>query len=117
MSGKPIDGAVERARQCIVMLRQHLALFAQDDIAQAMFKEADEIAAALSQQPEPKAEARGVVDAAIVEFVEGYEFCGEDSQGREGYYTPNERERMLIEDALRGWEAEKSSSAAGERHG
>lgn len=48
MTGKPIDEAVERARQCIVMLRQHLALFVQDDVAQAMSRDADEAVAALT---------------------------------------------------------------------
>lgn len=42
------DVLVERARKCIVMLRQHLALFAQDDIAQSLFAEADTVTAALS---------------------------------------------------------------------
>ena len=38
----------------------------------------------------------------VDEYLEGYEFLGEDDQGREGYSTPNEKESMLIYDAIQG---------------
>lgn len=43
------EAMVERARQCIVALRQHAALFSQDDIAMSLYAEADALTAALAQ--------------------------------------------------------------------
>lgn len=40
----------------------------------------------------------------VAEYVEDYEYRGETEGGRDACYTPNERERLLIEDAIRGWE-------------
>lgn len=42
------------------------------------------------------------VEARISEFVNEYEMVGEDEQGRDGHYTPNESERALILDAMHG---------------
>ncbi|HRO20851.1 hypothetical protein [Alcaligenes phenolicus] len=42
------------------------------------------------------------VEARISEFVGEYEMVGEDEQGRDGRYTPNESERALILDAMHG---------------
>lgn len=42
------------------------------------------------------------VEARISEFVNRYEMVGEDEQGRDGRYTPNESERALILDAMHG---------------
>lgn len=38
----------------------------------------------------------------LTEYLDGYEWRGDD-----GDYTPNEHERLLIEDALRGWISEE----------
>ena len=62
---------------------------------------------ALAQQPTPQVDAQfntEAFEAALSDYIDGYEFVGEDDSGREGSYTPNERERRLIEDAVRGWE-------------
>ena len=42
------------------------------------------------------------VEGRISEFVGEYEMLGEDGQGRDGCYTPNEHERALILDAMHG---------------
>lgn len=42
------------------------------------------------------------VEGRISDFVGEYEMVGEDGQGREGYYIPNEHERALIVDAIHG---------------
>lgn len=42
------------------------------------------------------------VEARISEFVGEYEMVGEDEQGCDGRYTPNESERALILDAMHG---------------
>lgn len=44
-------------------------------------------------------------DEVLRDYVDDYEYLGEDADGRDGCYRPNERERILIEDAIRGWEA------------
>lgn len=43
------------------------------------------------------------LEAMVKEYVDGYELrdC-ESADGRIGDYTPNERERMLILDAIQG---------------
>jgi len=46
--------------------------------------------------------AADAVDFHVEEYVEGYEFYGEDEQGREGSYAPTKTERMLIADAIHG---------------
>jgi len=55
----------------------------------------------------PQAAPEGCVDreALLQEYVADYEFLGETEDGRDACYTPNERERLLIEDAIRGWDA------------
>ena len=42
------------------------------------------------------------VEGRISEFVGEYEMFGEDEQGRDGCYIPNESERALISDAING---------------
>ena len=43
-------------------------------------------------------------EAVISEYVEDYEMIGEDGQGRDCGYTPNENEKDLIKDAFMGFE-------------
>lgn len=38
----------------------------------------------------------------VEEYVAEYEMLGEDDEGREGYYTPSEKEKALIADAIYG---------------
>jgi len=46
----------------------------------------------------------------VAEYVDDYEYRGETEDGRDACYTPNERERILIEDAIRGWEDRTTSA-------
>lgn len=41
----------------------------------------------------------------LQDYVADYEFMGETEDGRDAIYQPNDRERLLIEDAIRGWDA------------
>jgi hypothetical protein len=50
------------------------------------------------------AEAPVAYEDALKEYVEDYEMIGETEDGRDASYTPTQRERILIEDAIRGWE-------------
>jgi hypothetical protein len=50
----------------------------------------------------------------LKEYEDSYEFYGEDKDGREGTYTPNEREAMLISDALAGIMDEEFVTLMGE---
>lgn len=54
-------------------------------------------------------------NAAVAEYVEDYEFMGETEDAREGCYSPNERERMLILDAMNGFELLPPAGADTER--
>lgn len=47
----------------------------------------------------------------VTEYVEDYEYRGETEEGHDTCYTPNERERLLIEDAIRGWEDRATGTA------
>lgn len=47
-------------------------------------------------------EARNAVVEAVEAYSDNYEFRGEDGDGRDGFYTPTEDERLLIEDAIAG---------------
>ena len=47
--------------------------------------------------------------AAVREFIEDYEMIGESKDGRDACYRPNERERVLIEDAIHGFLASQES--------
>lgn len=47
-------------------------------------------------------EACSAVTEAVDEFMNDYEMRGEDAEGREGFYTPTESERLLIADAIAG---------------
>lgn len=64
----------------------------------------DRILSALTE-PAPavdRSEAIKAEEARLREYLADYEFRGDN-----GDYTPNEQERTLIEDALRGWLAEE----------
>jgi len=52
------------------------------------------------------------VAEVVREFVDDYQMMGEDEQGREGIYTPNEREKMLILDAVHGLLSDSDFTAA-----
>lgn len=44
-------------------------------------------------------------EEVLKDYVADYEMIGETEDGSDAYYQPNERERALIEDAIRGWDA------------
>jgi hypothetical protein len=44
-------------------------------------------------------------EEVLKDYVADYEYIGETEDGRDACYQPNERERLLIEDAIRGWDA------------
>jgi len=66
---------------------------------------------AQTSQAEPKRDW-SVIDAAIREYLDGYEQIGEDDAGADACYTPTERERDLIYDAINGLLADESFVAA-----
>jgi hypothetical protein len=45
------------------------------------------------------------------DYLEGLELIGEDAEGREGYYTPNERELWIATDAVNGLIADEEFCA------
>lgn len=62
---------------------------------------------------EPAARAQVVVgeQSMLSEYVADYEYRGEDGEGRDACYTPNEREQLLIEDAILGWDEYRKDAA------
>lgn len=52
------------------------------------------------------------IDAAIREYLDGYEQIGENDAGADACYTPTERELYLIYDAINGLFADESFVAA-----
>jgi hypothetical protein len=68
-------------------------------------------AAPAAPQAEPKRDW-STIDAAIREYVNNYELIGEDDAGADACYTPTERERDLIYDAINGLLADESFVAA-----
>lgn len=77
---------------------------------------AAEIRAMLSAAPAaPQAEPTrdwSAIDAAIREYLDGYEQIGENDAGADACYTPTERELYLIYDAINGLFADESFVAA-----
>lgn len=69
------------------------------------------VAAGSGEQAEPKRDW-SVIDAAIREYLDGYEQIGENDAGADACYTPTERERDLIYDAINGLLADESFVAA-----
>lgn len=59
----------------------------------------------------PTAEWRAL-DKVIDEYIHGYEFIGEDEQGREGSYTPTEADENMLRDCVAGLLAEDEFMAA-----
>lgn len=51
-------------------------------------------------------------EQVMQDYVAAYEMCGEDALGQDARYIPNERERVLIIDAIRGLLAEPEFVAA-----
>lgn len=51
-------------------------------------------------------------EQVMQDYVADYEMCGEDALGQDARYIPNERERVLIIDAIRGLLAEPEFVAA-----
>lgn len=49
-----------------------------------------------------KRQSLKALNAAIDEYVEGYEQCGEDQDGRDAIHTPTDGERFMINDAIQG---------------
>lgn len=47
-------------------------------------------------------ETAGRLQKFVDDYVEDFETIVADADGREGYYQPNETERMLIGDAING---------------
>lgn len=73
---------------------------------QAMVEAANLLEPLISAPPAVPIESLGR-DAGqdeVSEYVEDYEYFCETEDGQEGFYAPNDHERMLIEDAIRGWE-------------
>lgn len=68
-------------------------------------------AAPAAPQAEPKRDW-SAIDAAIREYLDGYEQIGENDAGADACYTPTERERDLIYDAINGLFADESFVAA-----
>ena len=62
-------------------------------------------------QAEPKRDW-SAIDAAIREYLDGYELIGENDAGADACYTPTERELYLIYDAINGLLADESFVAA-----
>ncbi len=56
----------------------------------------------MADQETPKPCNWNEVHEYVETYLDRYEFYGEDADGREGYYQPNERETMLINDAVQG---------------
>lgn len=52
------------------------------------------------------------VDQIVDEYIQEYELRGEDEEGRDGVYSPNETERYMIADAIYGLLAEPEFIAA-----
>lgn len=50
----------------------------------------------------PLVKAVASVQTFADEYVDSYEMYCEDDEGREGVYTPNEREKMILTDAVNG---------------
>lgn len=68
-------------------------------------------AAPAAPQAEPKRDW-SAIDAAIREYLDGYEQIGENDAGADACYTPTERELYLIYDAINGLLADESFVAA-----
>jgi hypothetical protein len=59
----------------------------------------------LAASPQPSAKGATdwqAIESTVDDYIADYEMLCEDSEGREGSYTPNERERDLIKDAVAG---------------
>lgn len=52
------------------------------------------------------------LEKIIDDYLEDYEMIGEDEAGREGWYTPTERERAIAKDAIMGLLAHDEWDAA-----
>lgn len=61
--------------------------------------ELDRLRAHIETEPEREWAA---IDAAIREYLNDYELIGEDDAGADASYTPTQRERVLIYDAING---------------
>lgn len=51
-----------------------------------------------------RAPEQAVLEKAVAEYVEEYEMRGEAEDGQDACYTPNEREKALLLDALMGFD-------------
>jgi len=79
--------------------------------AEASIKAAQAFEQTLQPAAQPTAQA---YESALDEYLEGYEMIGETEDGVCAFHRPTESERILIKDAIMGFEGPAAQEPAGE---